>query len=71
MHDIESFGDGGRSGSLMRSIRIGASLLGTGFVAGVLVGIFAITLIKTVLILAAVVIVAVALLRMSLGRRRN
>lgn len=55
----------------MRSIRLGASLLGTGFVAGVLVGIFAVTLIKTLLILAAVVIVAVALLRMSLGRRRS
>jgi hypothetical protein len=70
MDDLQILGSGSRR-SLMRSARTGAALFGTGFVAGIVVGIVFHALIYAAVIIAAVVIVLVALARLLIGRRRD
>lgn len=67
MSELERMG--GRRDGLVSSLRRSATLLGVGFVAGIVVGILFSVLIKTILIIAAVVIVVGALARGYMARR--
>lgn len=58
-------------GSLMRSARTGVGLFGSGLVVGIIVGVIFHALFFTMLIIAAVAIVVVAVARAALGRRRS
>jgi hypothetical protein len=69
MNDLEILG--GRSrGSMIRMVRAGVGVFGTGFAAGVVVALVFHALIVTLIIIAAIVIVAVAATKVLVGRRR-
>lgn len=70
MDDLELLG--GRSrGGLVRAVRIGTALFGSGFILGAVVGVVFKALIDTVIVMGAIAIVLIALARMLLGARRR
>lgn len=69
--DIEFPGDPGRERSLMRSIRTGTAVFATGVVTGVVLAIVFGALIKAAIVIAAMLIVGYALLRLAIGRRHH
>jgi hypothetical protein len=70
MNDLEIL-SGTRSGrgSVARLVRTGATLFGSGFVAGLVVALVFHALITAIIIIAAIVVVAFAAARMLLRRR--
>lgn len=69
MNDLQILTSNGHR-SLMRSVRGGVALFGSGFIVGMIVALIFHALIYTVVIVAAIVIVLVAAARMALGHRR-
>ncbi|MBX6372194.1 MAG: hypothetical protein IRZ02_08070 [Acidothermus sp.] len=68
MDDLELFPR--RPGRLSRGARSAIALFGSGFVTGMALALLFSTLVRTIIIAAAVVIVLVALARAALGGRR-
>lgn len=72
MNDLQILsGSSSGRGSVARMVRTGATLFGSGFVAGLVVAIVFHALIMSIVIIAAVVIVVVAAARLMVGRRRD
>lgn len=68
MNDLSVI-DGRSRGSMIRLVRVGAGLFGSGFVAGLVVALVFRALITTFIIVAATMIVAVALVRLLVRRK--
>jgi hypothetical protein len=68
MDDLSVIGSRSR-GSMIRLVRVGAGLFGSGFVAGLVVALVFRALITMFIIVAATLIVAVALIRLLLRRK--
>jgi sugar phosphate permease len=71
VNDLEVLSRRSRGSSLMRSARTGAALFGGGMLTGLVIALLFGTLIRAVLLTAAVVIVLVAVVRMVIGRDRS
>jgi hypothetical protein len=69
MDELQVLGERSR-GSLIRMVRIGVGLFGTGFATGVVVALVFHALIVTLVVVAALVIVAITAAKVMIGRRR-